>query len=85
MGRCPSGQWEQTVNLPADAYGGSNPSRPTSQTKSGFSAEPVQRLVKVVEQVVDRLDADGKPDQRRVDGERGSPPPKRASCGGGAR
>ena len=28
-GRCPSGQWEQTVNLPADAYGGSNPSRPT--------------------------------------------------------
>ena len=29
MGRCPSGQREQTVNLPAYAYGGSNPSRPT--------------------------------------------------------
>lgn len=25
----PSGQWEQTVNLPADAYGGSNPPLPT--------------------------------------------------------
>ncbi len=23
--RCPSGQREQTVNLPADAFGGSNP------------------------------------------------------------
>ena len=29
-GRCPSGQREQAVNLPAQAYGGSNPSRPTS-------------------------------------------------------
>ena len=28
-GRCPSGQREQTVNLPAYAYGGSNPPRPT--------------------------------------------------------
>ena len=28
-GRCPSGQREQTVNLPAYAYGGSNPSLPT--------------------------------------------------------
>ena len=26
---CPSGQREQTVNLPADAFGGSNPPRPT--------------------------------------------------------
>ena len=29
MGSCPSGQWEQTVNLPAHAYGGSNPPLPT--------------------------------------------------------
>ena len=29
MGRWPSGQWQQTVNLPAKAYGGSSPSRPT--------------------------------------------------------
>ncbi len=28
-GRCPSGQREQTVNLPAYAFGGSNPSLPT--------------------------------------------------------
>ena len=28
---CPSGQREQAVNLPAQAYGGSNPSRPTNQ------------------------------------------------------
>ena len=28
-GKCQSGQLEQTVNLPADAYGGSNPSLPT--------------------------------------------------------
>ena len=29
VGRYPSGQREQTVNLPAYAYVGSNPSRPT--------------------------------------------------------
>jgi hypothetical protein len=29
MGGCPSGQWELTVNQPADAYGGSNPPPPT--------------------------------------------------------
>ena len=29
-GRCPSGQREQTVNLPAYAFGGSNPSLPTA-------------------------------------------------------
>src|SRR5262249_60350564 len=29
LGRCPSGQREQTVNLPAYAYVGSNPARPT--------------------------------------------------------
>src|SRR5205823_283436 len=29
LGSCPSGQWEQTVNLPANAYVGSNPSLPT--------------------------------------------------------
>ena len=29
MGRCPSGQREQAVNLPAYAFGGSNPPRPT--------------------------------------------------------
>jgi hypothetical protein len=28
---CPSGQWEQTVNLPAYAYGGSNPPPSTKQ------------------------------------------------------
>ena len=29
QGRCPSGQREQTVNLPAYAFVGSNPSLPT--------------------------------------------------------
>ncbi len=29
MGQWPSGQWHQTVNLTAEAYGGSNPSWPT--------------------------------------------------------
>ena len=33
MGRYPSGQREQTVNLPAYAYVGSNPSRPTMYNK----------------------------------------------------
>ena len=33
-GGCPSGQREQTVNLPADAYGGSNPSPPTHAVDS---------------------------------------------------
>jgi hypothetical protein len=32
-GRCPSGQREQTVNLPAYAYGGSNPPLPTGGTE----------------------------------------------------
>ena len=30
LGRCPSGQRERAVNPPAYAYGGSNPSRPTT-------------------------------------------------------
>ena len=29
MEGCPSGQWEQTVNLPANAFEGSNPSPST--------------------------------------------------------
>ena|GEM_PF-6987349 len=29
MAGCPSGQWEQTVNLSVNAYGGSNPSPAT--------------------------------------------------------
>ncbi len=29
LGSCPSGQWEQTVNLSADAFVGSNPTLPT--------------------------------------------------------
>ena len=32
---CPSGQREQTVNLPANAYEGSNPS-PTMDVGAGF-------------------------------------------------
>ncbi len=35
LGRCPSGQREQTVNLSASAYGGSNPPLPTSLLKHG--------------------------------------------------
>ena len=38
MGRYPSGQREQTVNLPAYAYVGSNPSRPTNQVVVRFFA-----------------------------------------------
>jgi hypothetical protein len=38
LGRCPSGQWEQTVNLSARAYAGSNPALPTIQaTRKGCS------------------------------------------------
>lgn len=33
LGRCPSGQWEQTVNLSARAYAGSNPALPTTKPK----------------------------------------------------
>jgi hypothetical protein len=40
LGRCPSGQREQTVNLPADAYGGSNPSRPTARRSSSAVRAP---------------------------------------------
>ena len=32
-GRCPSGQRKQAVNLPVDTYGGSNPSRPTHDSR----------------------------------------------------
>ena len=37
LGRWPSGQWQQTVNLPANAYGGSNPSRPTIDSSGSSS------------------------------------------------
>ena len=30
---CPSGQWEQTVNLSVNAYGGSNPSPATYRVR----------------------------------------------------
>lgn len=35
MGRCQSGQSDQTVNLTAYAYGGSNPSLPTRKASVG--------------------------------------------------
>ena len=35
LGRWPSGQWQQTVNLPAFAYEGSNPSLPTIYHENG--------------------------------------------------
>ena len=34
LGSCPSGQWEQTVNLSAEAYVGSNPTLPTIRPRS---------------------------------------------------
>ena len=34
MQGCPSGQWEQTVNLPAQAFEGSNPSLCTRRGSS---------------------------------------------------
>ncbi len=37
VGRCPSGQRERAVNPSAFAYEGSNPSRPTTGTRSGAS------------------------------------------------
>jgi hypothetical protein len=33
---CPSGQWEQTVNLPAQAFGGSNPPSSTKDKEVQF-------------------------------------------------
>ena len=45
---CPSGQRKQTVNLPANAYGGSNPSpgtqRPQRQTTQAPLAQSVERF-----------------------------------------
>ena len=37
MEGCPSGQREQTVNLPAYAYGGSNPPPSTRRTTNNFA------------------------------------------------
>ena len=42
LGRWPSGQWQQTVNLPAYAYGGSNPSLPTCGCSSVGRASAFQ-------------------------------------------
>ena len=42
MEGCPSGQWEQTVNLPARAFEGSNPSPSTSCFCSGTQAGVAQ-------------------------------------------
>ncbi len=46
MERFPSGQREQTVNLPADAYGGSNPPLSTiwhTEALSDSNAEATRR------------------------------------------
>ena len=40
---CPSGQREQTVNLPANAYEGSNPSPTMSVGGLDFFVKPVVR------------------------------------------
>ncbi len=44
-GRCPSGQREQTVNLPAYAFGGSNPSLPTRCECSSMVEPQPSKLV----------------------------------------
>ena len=44
-GRCPSGQREQTVNLPAYAFGGSNPSLPTHRECSSTVEPQPSKLV----------------------------------------
>ena len=44
MPGCPSGQREQTVNLPADAYGGSNPSPGTGPRASDNLAPLAQSV-----------------------------------------
>ena len=45
LGRCPSGQWEQTVNLSARAYVGSNPTLPTGGVeRKAFSVETQKSL-----------------------------------------
>ena len=44
-GRCPSGQREQTVNLPAYAFGGSNPSLPTVRECSSMVEPQPSKLV----------------------------------------
>ena len=71
-GRCPSGQREQTVNLPAYAYGGSNPSRPTRALRALALAlllvvlsacaakEPPAHLVRETAEVAAALSADPK-------------------------
>ena len=44
-GRCLSGQKEQTVNLPAYAFGGSNPSLPTDRECSSMVEPQPSKLV----------------------------------------
>ena len=41
---CPSGQREQTVNLPADAYEGSNPSPTITTASQAFQVDRVAML-----------------------------------------
>ena len=41
LGMCPSGQWEQTVNLSARAYAGSNPAVPTT----GLHSSAVEHFI----------------------------------------
>ena len=41
--RCPSGQWEQAVNLSAQAYEGSNPSLSTCLQKAGAGVAQLAR------------------------------------------
>ena len=51
---CPSGQREQTVNLPAIAYGGSNPPPSTMQPASFFAG-----LAQLVERQLSKLNVVG--------------------------
>lgn len=44
MGGWPSGQRQQTVNLPTYVYGGSNPPPPTNSTRQADLAQQVEHI-----------------------------------------
>ena len=45
LGMCPSGQWEQTVNLSVNAFAGSNPAVPTSFPHNRLRSSSVEHFI----------------------------------------
>ncbi len=71
-GRWPSGQWQQAVNLPAYAYGGSNPPLPTGSA-------PLAGIAQLVEQQPSKLWVAGSSPVSRLMGKTITPKSPRSS------